>query len=114
MIPHGFFTKSDRLDFLCVNLKSTFLATRKVNSDILKERIKNVIGPWNGGLFMPLNLRTHSVNTYAISKLMYKCNIIDPRVEDIAFFNTLSKSFIYGGLLEKPEQITLYRGTQDG
>ena len=35
-------------------------------------------------------------------------------MEDIAFFNTVSKSFIYGGLLEKPEQITLYRETQDG
>ena len=26
---------------------------------------------------MPLNLRPHSINTYAISKLMYRCNTID-------------------------------------
>ena len=45
---------------------------------------------------------------------MYRCNIIDPRVENIAFFNSISKSFMYGGLLEKPEQITLYRETQRG
>ena len=90
------------------------MATRKVNGDILKECIKNVIGPWKGGLFMPLNMRSHSVNTYAISKLMYRCNIIDPRVEDIASFNTVSKSFVYCDLLEKPEENTLYRKTQDG
>ena len=63
---------------------------------------------------MPLNLRFDSVNTYGIRKLMYRCNIIDPRVENIAFFISISKSFMYGGLLEKPEQITLYRETQCG
>ena len=72
MIPHAFFTLSYKLDFLGVTFKSTFMATRKANGDILKERIKNVIGPWKGGLFMPLNMRSHSVNTYAISKLMYR------------------------------------------
>ena len=63
---------------------------------------------------MPLNMRSHSVNTYAISKLMYRCNIIDPRVEDIASFNSVSKSFVYCDLLEKPEETTLYRETQVG
>ena len=63
---------------------------------------------------MPLNMRSHSENTYAISKPIYRCNVIDPRVEDIATFNSMSKSFVYCDLLEKPEETTLYRETEDG
>ena len=108
MIPHGFFSLSDHLDFLGVTLKSTFSSTRKANGDILQDRIKKVIGPWKGGLFMPLNQRPHSVNTYAYSKLLYRCNVIDPRVADITCFKSKSKSFVNTGLLEKPEEITLH------
>ena len=58
---------------------------------------------------MLLNLRPHSVNTYAISKLMYRCNTIDLRIGDIKVFNKVVKSFIYADLLEKPDELTLYR-----
>ena len=114
MIPHGFFSLSDHLDFLGVTLKTTFSSTRKANGDILQERIKNVIGPWKGGLFMPLNKRSHSVNMYAFSKLLYRCNVIDPRVADITCFKSTAKSFVYAGLLEKPEEITLHCEVKDG
>ena len=63
---------------------------------------------------MPLNLRSHSVNTYAISKLMYKCNTIDLRIGDIKVFNKTVKAFIYIDLLEKPDELTLYRDIEDG
>ena len=114
MIPHIFFSLSDHLDFLGVTLKSTFSSTRKANGDILQDRIKKVIGPWRGGLLMHLNLRQHSVNMYAYSKLLYRCNVIDPRVEDITCFKSASKAFIYTGLLEKPEEITIHREVEDG
>ena len=63
---------------------------------------------------MPLNLRSHSVNTYAYSKLLYRCNVIDPRVKDITCFKSASKAFVYTGLLEKPKEITLHRDVEDG
>ena len=63
---------------------------------------------------MPLNKRPHSVNTYAYSKLLYRCNVIDPRVADITCFKSKSKSFVNTGLLEKPEEITLHREVEDG
>ena len=113
-IPFDFFTLSDHLDFLGVTLKATTLATRKVNGDILQERIRNTVGPWKGGRFMALNLRPHSVNCFALSKLQYRFNVIDPRVEDLKTFVSISKSFMYADLLEKPEERILYRSVKDG
>ena len=110
MIPHSFFSLSDHLDYLGVTLKSTYALTRKVNEDTVQDRVRKVVGPWRGGCFMPLNLRSHSVNTCAFSKLMYKCNTIDLRIGDIKVFNKTVKSFIYTDLGEKPDELTLYRG----
>ena len=63
---------------------------------------------------MSLNLRSHSVNCYAYSKLLYKCNIVDPRSEDLQVFTSAAKSFVYIGLLCKPSETVLFRKTEDG
>ena len=67
-----------------VKLKSSFLQTRKVNCDELQDKVRNVIGPWKGGKFMPLSLRSHSINTYCLSKVWFKCPSINLRVCDHA------------------------------
>ena len=88
--------------------------TRKANGDILQDRAKKTIGPWRTGRFMTLNLRPHSVNTYAISKLMYRCNTIDLRVADINAFNKTIKAFLYADMIESPGELTLHRDIEDG
>ena len=113
-IPFDFFTLSDHLDFLGVTLKATCAATRTVNGDTLQERVRKTVGPWKGGRFMALNLRPHSVNCFALSKLQYRFNVIDPRVSDIKSFLSQAKSFLYADLLEKPEELILYRDVVDG
>ena len=113
-IPFDFFTLSDHLDFLGVTLKATTLATRQANGDILQEKIRKTIGPWKGGRFMELNLRPHSINCYALSKLQYRFNVIDPRVGDTKYFLSQSKNFIYADLLEVPEEKILHRDVSDG
>ena len=102
------------MDFLGITLKATFGATRKANGEILQDRIKQVINPWKGGHFMSLILRPHSVNCYAFSKLLYRCNIVDPRSKDLQAFTSAAKSFVYLGLLCKPNETVLYRETKDG
>ena len=114
MVPFDFFTLSDHLDFLGVTLMATYSSTRKANGDILKERVRNTVGPWKGGRFMPMNLRAHSVNCFAYSKLYYRCNVIDPRAEDVKYFTSQAKSFIYADMLEKPQEEALYRGVGEG
>ena len=113
-IPFDFFTLSDHLDFLGVTLKATTMATRQANGDILQEKIRKTISPWRGGRFMELNLRPHSINCYALSKLQYRFNIIDPRVADINYFLSQSKLFIYADLLERPEEKILHRDPTEG
>ena len=63
---------------------------------------------------MALNLRSHSLNTYAYCKLMYRCNTINLRIGDIKVFKKTAKSFLYMDLLEKPDELTLYRDIEDG
>ena len=45
---------------------------------------------------------------------MYRCNTIDLRICDIKAFNKSAKSFLYADLLEKPDELTLYRCIEDG
>ena len=63
---------------------------------------------------MALNLRPHSVNCFALSKLQYRFNVLDPRLEDLKTFLSQAKSFMYADLLEKPEERILYRSVRDG
>jgi hypothetical protein len=45
---------------------------------------------------------------------MYRCNVIDIRVADVKYFTSQAKLFIYADMLEKPEELVLFRGTADG
>jgi hypothetical protein len=114
MIPFNFFTISEHLDFLGVTLKATTTGTRKANGDLLQARVRDTVGPWRAGRFMPLNLRSHSVNCFVYSKLLYKCNVIDIRVADVKYFTSQAKQFIYADLLEKPEELALFRDVSEG
>jgi hypothetical protein len=113
-LPCNFFSLSDHLDMLGVTLMATHTATRIANGDELQERIKNVIGPWRAGRFMPLTMRPHSINCYAFSKLRQKCCTIDLRVMDIKTINKQAKGWLYADMLEKPEEMALFRQPIDG
>ena len=63
---------------------------------------------------MSLNLRPHSVNLYAYSKLLYRCNSVDLRIADKKMFTKTAKSFLYAGLLEKPGQLVIFREIEQG
>ena len=66
-LPRNFFSLSDHLEMLGLTLKATYSATRKANGDELQDTIKQVVGPWRSGKFMPLTMRPHSLNCYALS-----------------------------------------------
>ena len=108
-IPFPYMVLSDHLDMVGVDLRATATQTRKANGDILQSRIKNTIGPWQAGKFMPLTERPWSLNSYALSKLWYKCNCIDLRAMDITAINSKVKAWLYADQFEKPEELVLYR-----
>ena len=63
---------------------------------------------------MPLSLRCHSVNTYCLSKLWFKCGSIDLRAGDTNKITSNVKSWIYADQLVKPEELVMYKGRQEG
>ena len=108
-LPHQYVQLSDHLDFVGVELRATYQQTRKVNGDQLQSRVKNTVGPWKAGRFMPLTLRPFSANNYALSKVWFKCSSINLRNQDIDAINSLVKSWLYQDCLEKPRELVLYR-----
>ena len=113
-LPCNFFSLSDHLDMLGVTLMATYTATRKANGDDLQEKIKNLVGSWKSGKFMPLTMRPHSLNCYAYSKLWHKCFTMDLRAADLSLIMKQFKSWLYADLLEKPEELALFRKPEDG
>ena len=113
-LPHQYVRLSDFLDFVGVELRATFSLTRKANGDILQTRIKNTVGPWKSGRFMPLSQRAFSANCYALSKVWFKCCVVNLRVQDITVITSQIKSWMYQDLLLKPSELVLYRGTDVG
>ena len=91
-IPCRYMVLSDHLDMLGVTLKATITQTRKENGDEIQSRIRNTVGPWQAGKFMPLSQRPWSANCYALSKVWFKCSSIDLRQLDITAINSKVKS----------------------
>ena len=110
-IAHQYIQLLDHLNFVGVEMQSTYTQTRKVNGEQLQTRVKNTIGPWKAGKFMPLTLRPYSANTYALSKVWFKCSNINLRVQDISAINSQVKSWVYQDCLEKNNELVLYRWT---
>ena len=88
--------------------------TRKLNCDELQTRVKDTTGAWKGGKFMPLTSRPHSINTYCLSKVLFRCSSINLRVCDLTKISSHIKSWLYADQLEKPEEVVLYRSRKLG
>ena len=108
-LPVNYIVMSEHLDMIGVKLLSSFQKTRKVNGDDLQTRIKNTIGPWRGGKFMPLTSRPQSINTYCFSKVWFKTSCINLRICDQTKITSLVRAWLFADQLEKPEEIILYR-----
>ena len=104
-----YFVLSDYLDMVGVQLRANWIQTRKANGDILQERVSNTINPWRGGKFMPLTMRPHSINSYALCKVWFRCGSVDLREGDIAAITKSFKSWLYADLYEKPSEAIMYR-----
>ena len=115
-LPHScqYLVLSDHLDMVGVQLRATWTQTRKVNGEIVQERVSNTINPWRAGKFMPLSMRPSSVNSFVLSKVWFRCSSVDLRVADITAVNSSVKSWLYGDMFEKPSEIVMCRPTTHG
>ena len=87
---------------------------RKVNCELLEDRVKNTVNPWKAGKFMTLVERPHSANTYALSKIWFECCTIPLCVQTINTITSTIKSWLYQDCFKKPAELVLYRDTKNG
>ena len=104
----------DSMSMVGVELTASWQATRKLNNDELQTRVQNCIGSWKSGKFMPLVSRPFSINTYCTSKLWFRTGSVDLRAGDITAITSKLKSYCYQDLFQKPSEVLLYRGVEDG
>ena len=97
-----------------VQLRATWTQTRKVNGDIIQERVSKTINTWRAGKFMPLSMRPSSVNSFVLSKVWFRCGSVDLSVANVNAINSSVKSWLYGDMLEKLSQMVMCRPTSHG
>ena len=100
---------SDHLDMLGVELRATWIQTRKANCDILQEKVDKTVRQWKSGKFMPLTMRPWSMNSYCLPKIWFKSHFVDLRQLDINKIHSHVKSWVYGDQFLKPEEKVLFR-----
>ena len=113
-IPCQYMTLSDHLEMVGVDLYANWSQTRKANGDIIQKRIDNTVRAWKKGKFMPLSQRSWSLNVYCFSKIWFRSHSVDLRELDFSKITSIAKSWMYGDMLLKPEEIVLYRPVQSG
>jgi hypothetical protein len=102
---------SDHLDMVVVELRHTWTQSRKANGDIIQDRISKTINPWKSGKFMPVTMRPWSINSYALSKVWFRCHSVDLRTADILAISRSVKSWMYADMFEKPAEMIMFRPT---
>ena len=108
-IPLNYMKLSDSLEMVGVIMKATWSRTRKVNCDIIQDKMNKIINTWKSGKFMDLNSRPWSINTYTLTKIWFKCHSVDLRASDIGTFTSKVKSWLLQDQLEKPQEFVLFR-----
>ena len=98
---------SESLDMVGVELKASWIQTRKVNGETCQSKMSRTINAWKSGKFMNLTDRPWSLNSFAMSKLWFRCHTIELRIEDVTNLTSRVKSWLYQDILEKPAEIVL-------
>ena len=108
-IPTPYMRLTDTLDMVGVQLTATWSSTRQKNGNLLQTKVSNLTGAWKTGKFMPLTSRPFSINSFALSKVWFRCCTVNLREGDFNSINSSIKRWLYADLLLKPEVMVLYR-----
>ena len=92
--------------------RSTHPQTRKVNGDILQKKSQE--HNWAMAVRKVHAPNPWSINSYAISKVLFKCNCLELCVLDIISITSKGKAWLLADQLEKPEDFINYRPTSHG
>ena len=113
-IPLDYLKLTDTLDMVGVQLCDSWQKSRCKNGNTLQEKVANVCKSWKTGKFMPLSLRPFSANSFALSKIWFRCSTVNLRECDITAINSSIKKWLYADLFIKPEERVLTRSIHKG
>ena len=113
-VPLPYLRLTDHLDYLGVRLYSNYNATRRENGEILRQKVKDRIGSWKSGKFLPLTSRPWSINSFCLPRLWYRTGCLDLRVGDSNAITSSVKSWLFQDMLEKPHEMVTYRSVELG
>ena len=113
-IPCEYMSLSDHLDMVGVELRATWVQTRKANGDTVQGRVSSTTKQWKTGKFMHLSMRSWSVNQYCLSKVWFKTHSVDLRAMDVNSITSSVKSWLYADQLVKPEEMVMFRPPSHG
>ena len=108
-IPLNYMVLSESLEMVGVEIKATWVQTKKANGDIIQSRVSKTVIAWKSGKFMDLSCRPWSLNNFALSKVWFRCHTVDLRMIDITKVTSNVKSWLFQDQLEKPEEMILHR-----
>ena len=113
-IPLPYLKIADHLDYLGCKLYADYSSTRRENGELMKKKVRDQMGSWKSGKFLPLTSRPWSLNSYCLSKLWYKTGCLDLRVGDYNTITSSIKGWLYQDMLIKPQEMMLYRQIDKG
>ena len=113
-IPLNYMVLSESLEMVGVEIKATWVQTKKANGDIIQSRVSKTVNAWKSGKFMDLSCRPWSLNNFALSKVWFRCHTVDLRMIDINKVTSNIKSWLFQDQFEKPEEMILHRPIQMG
>ena len=106
--------KTEVADSPDIGWKSAFSKLAVNQDDELQSRVQKCIGSWKSGKFLPLVCRPFSLNTYCSSKIWFRTSSVDMRAGDILAITSRLKAYCYQDLFQKPSEVLLYRGVEQG
>ena len=74
----------------------------------MKQRVKDQVGSWKSGKFLPITSRPWSLNNYCLSNLWYRNGCLDVRLGDSSAIVSSVKSWLYQDMLEKLQEMVTF------
>lgn len=112
--PLGYLAVVEELNFLGVKLARTTTKSRSINGEEMTNRVRNKIASYKAGRHSPLICRPYVINTYVMSKVVYRSGVLNIRAKDTDTIQSAAKQWLYQDLLLRPPETLLYREEELG
>ena len=112
--PLEYLAVVEELNFLGVKLARSTSKSRALNGEELVSRVKTKIGSYKAGRHSPLICRPYTLNSYVMSKVVYRSGVLNLRAQDTNAIQSAAKQWLSQNLLLKPPEVLVIREEEEG